>query len=233
MKGVMRAKGETSAVIDSVLYEVSNSYIQHDDTIYQKFRGMISGFPGTAEVNTLVHWLLLLYFYMRLAPLAYRNMPAFLYHVSVLVYGDDIIISFSDEIKHWFNGVTIANQYGVMGYPVTSASKSGEIEPWKSIWDATFLKSTWRPLQSHIYIRKMEASVAYDLLYWVRAKNDPDEQFMMNVIDAIRIMYGHGREEYDEFVRRLNRWLNRTGFAPVTYTYDDLVVDHFHRYYFI
>nr|WAL01499.1 non-structural protein [Electric ant polycipivirus 1] len=231
MKGVLKANDETASIIDSILFEVFNSYIQYDTTLYQKFRGMISGFPGTAEVNTLVHWLLSTYFYLLMAPPGYDNMEAFRKHVSLLIYGDDIIISFSDEIKPWYNGITIAHEYSVLGYPVTSASKTGEIEASKSIWEATFLKSSWRLLMSHIYVRKMDESVAYDLLYWVRAKDDPDEQFMSNVVDSIRIMFGHGAQAYDEFVQRLNRWLHRAGFAPVLYSYRDLEVDHLRRYY--
>lgn len=77
----------------------------------------------------------------------------------------------------------------------------------------------------------MDLSVTYDLLYWVRAKEHPDEQFLTNTIDALRIVFGHGPEVYGKYLKRLNRWLQIAGFAPITYTYRDLEVDHLNRYY--
>lgn len=231
IKSVIGADDETSAIIDCVFFEVANSYIQYDNYIYHKIRGMVSGFPGTAEVNTLVHWLLVVYYYMKIAPMGYDNYEAFRRHVSLLVYGDDVVISFSDEIGGWFNGVTLAEQYKAMGYPVTSASKTGVIEARKALSEVSFLKSSWRHLGHDIYVRKMDLSVAFDLLYWVRAKEHPDEQFLTNAIDSLRIVFGHGPEVYDKFLKRLNRWLQQTGFAPITYTYRDLEVDHLNRYY--
>lgn len=231
MKSVIDADDETSAIIDCIFFEVANSYIQYDNFVYQKIRGMISGFPGTAEVNTLVHWILVVYYYMTIAPVGYDNYQAFRKHVSLLVYGDDVVISFSDEVSSWFNGVTLAEQYKAMGYPVTSASKTGDIEVSKPLSETTFLKSSWRHLGHDIYVRKMDLSVTYDLLYWVRAKEHPDEQFLTNTIDALRIVFGHGPEVYGKYLKRLNRWLQIAGFAPITYTYRDLEVDHLNRYY--
>lgn len=232
MKKVIDPGDEVSAVIDSIFYEVSNSYIQYDNYIYQKSRGMISGFPGTAEVNTLVHWLLIVYFYMRMAPIGEDNYEAFRKNVSLLVYGDDVVISFADDIYHWFNGLTLSDQYTEMGYPVTSASKAGVVDASKTLSESSFLKSSWRDMGYGIWIRKMELSVAFDLLYWVRAKDNPDEQFLTNVIDSLRIVFGHGPKVYDKFLKSLNRWLGKAGFAPVSYTYRDLEVDHLNRYYF-
>lgn len=169
---------------------------------------------------------------MRMAPIGEDNYEAFRKNVSLLVYGDDVIISFADDIYHWFNGLTLSDQYTEMGYPVTSASKAGVVDASKTLSESSFLKSSWRDMGYGIWIRKMELSVAFDLLYWVRAKDNPDEQFLTNVIDSLRIVFGHGPKVYDKFLKSLNRWLGKAGFAPVSYTYRDLEVDHLNRYYF-
>lgn len=226
---------QSANVVETILYDVANCYIQYGRILYQKSRGMVSGFPGTAEMNTLAHWLLIIYIYLNLSKnrIKYHSVAAFKYHVSCLIYGDDILLTFSDEISDWFNGETIASQYLEIGYPVTSADKSGVILRRKDLLKCQFLKSTWSCLGSEIYIRKMDDSVAYDLLYWLRAKEHPLDQFLSNSVDALRIMFGHGRRKFNEFVKRVNRWLGQAKLEPLLYTYDDLLNDHFNRYYSI
>ena len=121
----------TAKVIYSLLTEVLFGHVQFEDMVYQKCRGLISGFPGTAEVNTLVHLLLMYYFYLYIASLTdnmqYATIHDFFYYVSPIFYGDDVFLSISDTILEWFNGRTIARMYIEHGYPVTTASKSKEI----------------------------------------------------------------------------------------------------------
>lgn len=220
-------------VIMSILFEVANSYIQCREFIYQKFRGMVSGFPGTAEMNSLVHWILILYIYLMRTQdhIEFHSIQAFRENVSCLVYGDDIIISFSDKLLGIFDGITIAEGYTNLGYPVTAADKTGEIKQTKDISECQFLKSTWRKLHYSIYIREMSEDVALNLLYWLRSKEHPILQFGSNVLDALRIMFGHGEQKFTEFVTRVNRWLVAAGLAPTCYTYEDFYLDHISRYY--
>lgn len=218
-------------VVYSILTEVFNSYVQLGRTVYQKMRGMVSGFPGTAETNTFGHFLLLLYFWMRLVPKRYRTLSAFRRHVSFLVYGDDIVITFSDEIMEWFNGETIQNEYGKLGYPVTDGNKNAKVSKSKKLSEATFLKSSWSRCFYDEYVRRMDMSVAYDLLYWVRAKSDPLDQFCSNAIDSLRIAFGHGRKEYEAFQAKLRTWLKNAGIDLPLYTYRELLDDHVTRYY--
>nr|UMO75674.1 MAG: putative RNA-dependent RNA polymerase [Polycipiviridae sp.] len=220
-------------VVDSILHEVMNCYIQYGTHIYKKSRGMVSGFPGTAEMNSLVHWILLLYIYFYLTQNnpEFHSFEAFRANVSCLFYGDDVIISFSDEIAEIFNGITISQTYYSIGYPVTAADKSGEIRKFKRLEECSFLKSKWHPLCPSIFIRKMDKSVVHNLLYWVRAKEQPVEQFYTNLIDSLRIMFGHGEQAFREFVLELNGWLTDAGLEPILYTYRDLLDDHMRRYY--
>ncbi|UXD80047.1 putative RNA-dependent RNA polymerase complex [Linepithema humile polycipivirus 2] len=224
---------ENRNVVDSILFEVINCYIQYGRHIYKKSRGMVSGFPGTAEMNSLVHWILIMYIYLLLTQNEpqFHSIEAFKQNVSCLVYGDDIIITFSDEILHIFNGLTISNMYEMIGYPVTSADKGSQIVERKQLSDCQFLKSSWNRLFQGVYIRTMDLQVANDLLYWVRAKEHPVQQFYINVIDALRIVFGHGERVFDAYVKRMNQWLSKARLPPVLYTYSDFYSDYIQRYY--
>jgi hypothetical protein len=228
---VARLTPEQRNVLLSIITEVSNAFIQYGRMVYQKIRGMVSGFPGTAEVNTDVHFILILYFYFMLVPSQYATYACFRRHVSFLVYGDDVIITFSDEIKPFFNGKTLLNQWNKLGYTVTDSSKRSEIPECKRLSESSFLKSSWNVLRDQIYVRKMDTSVVTNLLYWVRAKADPVDQFCSNAVDAMRVMFGHGREAYNDFTRDLARWTRKAGVVLPIYTYDEIFDDHMRRYY--
>lgn len=219
--------------LNTILLGVQNSFIQYERWVYLKSRGMISGFPGTAEMNTTSHILLFVYIYILLTKgsLEFQSLEALQNNVSFLVYGDDIIISFSDEIKHLVNGKSIAAMYSEIGYPITSGNKTEEIQESKTIWNCSFLKSTWNHLHSGIYLRKMDIEIANDLLYWCRAKEDPLEQFLSNSVDALRIVFCHGKETFDAFLHKLNCWLRRQHISPILYSYKDFYRDYMVRYY--
>lgn len=234
VKGVMKIKPTSfiDKLLDSIFYDVMNCYIQFEDVIYQKFRGLVSGFPGTAEVNTLGHWLLFLCIYLKLtAATVYCTFMAFLLHISVCVYGDDILITFSDEIKTIINGFTLKTGYENIGYTVTSATKDTEVEFSKRLLDCKFLKATWRPLIGTYYVRKMDMEIANDLVHWVRAKDQPREQFYENYIDALHIAFGNGEQAFKDFQHAINGVLSRVGEGSVYYDYKDFEYDYFSRYF--
>lgn len=228
---VMGQSEEERNVLISIVFEVVNSHIQVGRVVFQKYRGMVSGFPGTAEINTLVHLFLIIYFWMRLAPFHLRTLAAFMHHVSAGLYGDDVQITVSDEALEFFNGETIQKQYINLGYKVTDASKNDAVLRSKPLAESTFLKSSWKRLFHHVYVRKMDIDVAYDLLYWVRAGDSPVEQFCTNIIDALRIVFGHGKKVYDAFVKQLARWLMEARIEQPLYSYQELLEDHVSRYY--
>ncbi|UUV42139.1 MAG: putative nonstructural protein [Macrobrachium rosenbergii virus 2] len=219
------------AIIHAIGYEVMNSYIKYGNIIYQKQRGLVSGFPGTAEINSLVHYMLLYYIYLQLSPSIYSNFNSFQNLTSKLVYGDDVILTVSDEIVEWFNGISIAAVYTDIGYPVTAASKDATILASKPLIECQFLKSTWYHYSNTIKLRKMDLSVAYDLLYWERAKEHPVDQFYSNCYDAARIAMGHGRSTCDKFIKQLNNWLKSAKLPIVELNYAMLIQDHMGRYY--
>lgn len=228
--GFAKGSPEYTAMM-AILVEVLFGYVQFGPVIYQKYRGMISGFPGTAEMNSLVHFLLIYYIYLLLVPRNLHSFMAFLLHVQVFIYGDDILIGFSKFISEWFNGISVKLKYEWIGYPVTSADKDSDVKFGKPLDECQFLKSGWRKLQDGIYIRKLDLSVANDLLYWVRAKQNPLEQFYSNLQDALFIVFGHGREVYTAYVDRLNSWLVSLNMECIYISYDDQLVNYLERYY--
>nr|UXD80075.1 RNA-dependent RNA polymerase [Myrmica scabrinodis virus 1] len=222
-------------VIYSLLTEVLFGHVQFEDTVYQKMRGLISGFPGTAEVNTLVHLILMYYFYLYIAQLREKDMYAtitdFFKLTSPMFYGDDVIISISDEILDWFNGKTISTMYVEHGYPVTTAAKDTDMPYRKDIFDCQFLKSGFNYIHAGRVDRKKDISVVYDLMYWVRAKEHPYDQFRSNLHDAFRILHGHGKIEYEKVREQVNSWLRSARLEPFDHRWENFEDNHIKLYY--
>nr|UXD80070.1 RNA-dependent RNA polymerase [Lasius niger virus 1] len=231
LKDILKFSEQNNNILDAIAFEVMNCYIQYGTIIYYKNRGLVSGFPGTAEINTLSHWLLILYIYLiKTQNTPYNTFAAFTHHVSVAIYGDDIILTFSDEIKQLFNGHTIRDGYLEIGYPVTSASKTTEIPFSKPLLKCTFLKSTWREFLPLYYIRVMDEEVLNNLVIWTRSKQDPAQQFYDNYLDALRIAFGNGPAKFYEFREKVNRALSKANKDIIVYDYLDFERDYLFRY---
>lgn len=227
----VRARSDVDYILSSIFYDVMNCYIQYLDVVYQKHRGLVSGFPGTAEVNTLVHWLLYICIYLKVTQgTPYNNFESLIKLTSVAIYGDDIIITFSDEIKDIFHGLILKECYESIGYPVTSATKAAEVERSKKLLDCKFLKSTWTQFLPGYWIRKMDMDVAHDLVHWVRAKQHPRAQFFDNYMDALHIAFGNGKQVFEEFQRVVNGVLAVFHEDNVHYDYEDFEFDYIQRY---
>lgn len=233
VKELIGVKSKTSVdyILNSIFYDVMNCFIQYLNIVYQKDRGLVSGFPGTAEVNTLGHWLLALCIYLKIvACTCYDNFEAFNHNVSLAIYGDDILYTISNELIGLVNGITLREGYESIGYPVTSASKISEVEYSKKLMDCKFLKSTWRELVPGYYIRKMDMEIANDLVHWVRAKEHPHLQFFENYIDALHVAFGNGEQVFNQFQMTVNDILRELNEDIIFYDYKDFEFDYFSRY---
>jgi len=233
IKAIMNVKKGTPVdyILTSIFFDVMNCFIQFLNIIYQKSRGIISGFPGTAEVNTLAHILLIVCIYLMLvAKTIWDSFEMFLRMVSAILYGDDILLTIHDDILHLFNGKTIQREYERLGYTVTSATKSSEIVEAKPLSQCQFLKSSWRQLLPGYYIRVLDLEVAYDLVHWVRAKQHPRGQFFQNYMDALWICFGHGQQVFESFQLTVNQILTKFSEDNIVFSYKDFEDDYFARY---
>jgi hypothetical protein len=228
-------QSKTAKVIYSIVTEVIFGHVQFEDMLYHKLRGLISGFPGTAETNTLAHLILFYYYYLFIARsfghINLMNISSFMANCHSIFYGDDVQASISSRIIDWFNGQTIARAYELHGYPVTDAAKGKEIAPYKNIMESQFLKSTFNPISPGRIDRKLDISVIYDMFYWVRAKEHPEQQFLSNVHDAFRVLHGHGREVYNAVRNQFNGWMREVGKEPFSIYWEDFERSHINNYY--
>lgn len=135
-------------------YIDSLCYSQHhwDDETYRIDGGLPSGCSGTTIFNTILNNIV-----ARAAASYASDEP-----VGILCYGDDILVSASNEfpVKDWMDF------YSQTPYKITAADKSENIE-WRDITECTFLKRKF-VLDGSLVRPVMDEQHLGELLKWAR-----------------------------------------------------------------
>lgn len=203
-------------------------YVQLGKFIYKKYRGMSSGFVGTAEENSDAHLKLVYYVWRVLAPVKYRSLLCFLQHVVTFVYGDDVIFSVSIEASEWFTPSQTAKIYSQMGWPATPANKNATFSGFVSSWDLTFLKHKFSPC-GQIVLSRLDPESILSLCVWQRGGGS--EQFYMNLRDAMYFAVSHGPVYFYGLLGRINSALRRNFLPEIFYSYKDVFEDKYANYW--
>lgn len=191
-------------------------------TIFREFVLLIlggnpSGHFLTTIVNTLGHVLLYLYFWVMKAPLEMCDLYFFRQLISLVVYGDDGIMTIAPSIQEWFNFAALRDFFAAYGMRLTSSVKDGTDAYFKPVHECTFLKrgfrrdrGLWIPLLSKTSLTTM-------VLFNRKSKfATEDETFRVNARIFAQFMYFYGREEFLKLVPLL-------GVVVPTYDYFDRV----------
>ncbi len=180
-------------------------YVACDNILYQKLRGMPSGFAGTTTYNTVAHWCVFYSFYLQLVPPKLQNYRNFRRLVVFYIYGDDIVFSIHESIMDTFNGESVSKKYQEYGWEVTmpgvELSRANELlRTGKEIEDCTFLKRGFKKSKSHPYVMaRLDHEVINDLVCWVRNGPIPvSKQILENMDQALEFAWAHGRKYYDK-----------------------------------
>nr|WPR17624.1 MAG: non-structural polyprotein [Beetle polycipi-like virus 2] len=209
-----------NAIIDMCIY----GFFQFLDLVCQKLRGMCSGYPGTAEDNTLGHILLILAFFYCIMKRRNRmdllSLAFFLYYVFLVVYGDDVIATLRPE-----SGLTpsdFVELYEYYGWPITSATKEHDPRELKHVSKLQFLKRSFVPDEVMGYALvhgAIEKSVITDLLYWARNSVDQVQQLYVNINEAFEFAVPYGSVFYDTIYNQVNTTLYHLGYKgyPIDY----------------
>lgn len=185
------------------------------NTVYRTLCGLPSGGPLTVICNTLVNCL-----YVRIAWMlnfsenlnfvslsesnVNRTLASFHKHCVMFTYGDDLIISVSDEASEVFNCVTLANVLNKYSIVVKNATKNDEIIKYSSLTyeNTTFLKNRFvmHPFRHLCWLAALDKSSVEDTLNWTfKEWLHKLREISIEASDAaIRNAYGHGPEYYEE-----------------------------------
>jgi len=227
------APGSENYVARAVLLEM---LIQTDiiirDKVYRKNIGICSGCAITAEINCIIHTMLVYYQFLEVAkfaaPKTVCNFAYFKANVAYAVYGDDIVISRSDDVD-WFNGANIAVVCEELGMSITPADKGASVFRTKTLSECQFLKRGFVIDDDGLVKAPLELQVIKEIPEWIHECADHVEATDVNIDMAVRETFYHGRDIFlstvDDFNRRIftyNKHHPARQLQAVTYDYDQL-----------
>lgn len=214
-----------------------NSVHLAGDLVYRQLCGGPSGNDLTVVKNGIVNEL---YILLAFSILFDENIPEGTYSkyetyfalVVLFTFGDDAIMSIAETMVEWFNGETISELFSRYGIVATDAEKSGSIQKYKTIGQATFLKSGFapHPYYSGEWLAPLDWVSITETPRWIESCEDEVAATKQNVEMALSLTYGHGKEKYNEFQNKIQIEARKAG-VPATYlTWDELDARSFPLY---
>lgn len=176
-------------------------------SVLTKFNGNPSGNPMTTVLNTCIQegyvklsWKEI----MRLLSLHW-SLEVFNTHVRMILYGDDGVISINPKLTEVFNLKTVSAILACHGLVCTGEDKFAEQYTVRPLTDCTFLKNGFTKMQKrNIMLAPIAVDTIYELTNWVKKSPDDFEQLRVNLQDALRFAFHHGRHFYDQFKDAVN-----------------------------
>jgi hypothetical protein len=184
-------------VVRGIAYDVAYPIVDFNGELIQFFGGNPSGHPLTVIINGLANSIYMRYCYAELNP--GKECITFDHRVVLMTYGDDNIMSVSDEAP-FFNHTTIQQTLADVDVQYTMADKEAKSIPYINIADCSFLKRSWRFDQDvGCYLAPLdETSISKMLTICVRSRNISPEAHAMQVIGtAMREYFMYGKDKYE------------------------------------
>ena len=230
--------GPENALIRHVLLmDVYNSVHICNDSVYMMTHSQPSGNPATTPLNCFINSMGLRMCFAICARKAKIRMlmKDFSKHVSLVSYGDDNVINFSDEVSEWFNMETIADAFLTLGLTYTDELKGvgGVVPKWRTIEDVQYLKRKFR----YDSKRKIwEAPLCMDTILkmpnWCRGGLDIQEGTKLNCENAIMQLSMHEESVFNKWSKIIDRaYANATGDHLDIQTYLGYAQERFLNYY--
>lgn len=185
-----------------------------DNVVYQTINGIASGSPLTGEINSLSN---MLYIYNIWCEIMQDKCPDwadpyyFDMFVRFVVYGDDLIMSVSDEAIGYFNALSMKEYFANHGLVITPAQKDAKMVPFDSILFSTFLKRGFYPHPSRhgIWLGPVDVHSVKETVNWIKQSTDEVDATLQNCIASLDLAYGHGPGFYELHLEKLIRALKQ------------------------
>jgi len=191
---------------------VHSSHILHD-IVYMWTHCQPSGNPATVIINTMYNSLACRYAFVKAT-----GKPAsdFNHFVSMISYGDDNILNIAPEIIPLYNQRTMTEAFATFGMTYTDEQKSGEVAEWRLLSDVSFLKRKfrWHELL-HKYVAPLSMVSIMEMTNWNRKSTDLVESTRNGVECALRELYLHSENVFNEWTPKMQKCLLDNGLKPV------------------
>lgn len=199
--------GQRDEVVRAVMAEEITSPIHLcHSLLYRTLSGIPSGHPGTTILNTEVNKAYIKICYLDLAPKELKSILEFKNNVALCCYGDDLVMSVSDKIAPWFNGISIQQWFQFYKIRVTPATKSGQISNFIPLEEVTFLKRGFlpHPARTGLYLAPIDPVSVEDCAHWIIQSENPHYATQQNCEASVRLAYSRAENYFSTWKGMVN-----------------------------
>lgn len=211
-----------------LLYDLVFTLVIVKDRLFRKSSGQCSGCAITAELNCIVHDLLMYYVWLLINQRKGRptNLTDYREHVASIMYGDDIVQSVEPETNQWFNGKTIQPYMQDLGMNITPGDKVSTDFVAKPPSEILFLKRSFRK-DGELIKAPLRSDIVYNITQWIHKSDNPAEATRVNCETALQEAYMHGEKYFRELAQDINDRIKtfvrqtKTPLPPVLVDYEE------------
>ncbi len=178
------------------------------DTLVQWNKSLPSGHPLTTIVNSMYALFTITACYVKRTG-DYSNMWSNAY---ICTYGDDNVVGVSDAVSEVFNQVTVAEDMKMFALTYTSDRKDGELQPYVSIDEITFLKRSFRRAENEGgWCAPLDMNSILYRMYWYHNKRSFARDFQQNAREVLLELSLHDESEWQQRFDVLTGYLRDSG----------------------
>nr|AQX36234.1 polyprotein [Bean rugose mosaic virus] len=169
--------------------------------------GIPSGFPLTVICNSIFNEMLIRYSYKSLMrsskapPIFTGNFEKL---VTLVTYGDDNLISVSDQVKGFFNGEKLKHFLAEKSIIITDGKdKTLPFLFFRELEDCDFLKRGFKKLSSVNWVAPIEKESLWSQLHYVNAGSlEMNRAYLVNLNNVLVELYLHSKDEAQDLRRK-------------------------------
>lgn len=216
--------GDGNTRIREVIWEnVWRSKHVNGKLMYQWRQGLPSGHPLTSIINSIYNLSSIYFMYCDIVGLDILRWPLE-EHLTCVVYGDDNIISLSNEVIAKFDVPLIVEAFGKIGLTYTPPTKdTGELR-FGPISSATFLKRGFRYDETYLrFMAPLDLEVILETPMWTKRGALKMEIVISNVEDSLHELSLHSRHIFGTYAPQLiSASVEHLDYHPLVTDYDNL-----------
>lgn len=218
--------GPENARIREVLFlDVFNSVHLCQGKYYSMSHSQPSGNPITTVLNSFYNSVSMRISYYRCAKKAGISGAEFERDCSMVSYGDDNVVNFSDGVADWFNQLTVTDAFASFGMIYTDEGKTGEIVAYRTLDQVAYLKRGFRD-DGHYWRAPLDLDTILETSNWIRKSPDEDDSCRLNLEASVYELAQHPRDVFDKWTARLvDSYYIMTEDYPRVFTYDRYLED--------
>jgi len=222
---------EENKTLRRVLFlDIFNSIHLCENMFYSSTHSQPSGNPITTVLNSFYNSVSMRIAFYRCQKAAGVTGVNFDDVVSMVSYGDDNVINFSDSIVDWFNQVDVTEAYATFGMIYTDEAKTGKIIPYKTLPEVAYLKRSFRK-ENGIWFAPLDLSVCLEMCNWIRDCPNHEAATCDNIEAACRELSVHGKQVFDKWTPQLVKtFYKQTGIYPNVKAYSTYMEDMLAEY---